>query len=370
MRTAVICKRHYTGRDVLGDRFGRLYELPRQLSLRGHDVMCLIADYHGDRDEAATHEASPGTLRWRSFSFGGPRILRLARYPAKILSTLRSFGPEVIIGASDVPNVALAGWAARRLNVPCVTDLYDDFTSYGQAHIPGFKSALGRSIRKSDLVIAVSETLRQVTIDSWQPAREIVVIPNGVDTETFRELSPAWCRRHFKLPESGRLVGTAGGLYGSKGIGTLYSAWEKLKSMHEDIHLVLAGPHRPSEPPPSGERVHYLGNIPHSDVSILINALDVAVATAEDNAFGRSCFPQKAYEIIACKTPIAAANIGALGQLLASAPGHLYTAGDAESLAQCLIRQLENKSVPGIPVLQWAQVGKLLDEHIAPLASS
>ena len=369
MRIAFSCKRHYTGRDVLGDRFGRLYELPLQLSLRGHDVMCLIADYYGNRDEVVAHEVPAGSLQWRSFSFSGPRVVSLARHPARILSTLRSFRPNLIIGASDIPNITLAGWAAHRLKVPSVTDLYDDFTSFGQARIPGFKTALGRSARSSNLIIAVSETLKQVTIDTWKPECDIVVIPNGVDTEIFREMPTTKCRKHFMLPESALLVGTAGGLYGSKGLKTLYSAWEELKTMHADIHLVLAGPHRPSEPPPSGERIHYLGNLPQREVSILINALDVAVATAEDNAFGRSCFPQKAYEIIACKTPIAAAKVGALGHVLVDHPAQLYTAGSAESLAQCIARQLENKAAPDIPVLRWSQAGELLDKHIASLAS-
>ena len=44
MRIAFLCKRHYTGKDVITDRFGRLYEIPHQLALLGHEVKAWCLD--------------------------------------------------------------------------------------------------------------------------------------------------------------------------------------------------------------------------------------------------------------------------------------------------------------------------------------
>jgi hypothetical protein len=36
MRMAFLCKRHYMGKDVIADRYARLYEIPYQLVKLGH----------------------------------------------------------------------------------------------------------------------------------------------------------------------------------------------------------------------------------------------------------------------------------------------------------------------------------------------
>jgi len=75
------------------------------LSYRGHDK--------GSRD----HDAAPGKLGWESHSLGWLYFPALAGYPWRLLRRLREFAPGVLIGASDIPHVVLAGWLAKRLGV-------------------------------------------------------------------------------------------------------------------------------------------------------------------------------------------------------------------------------------------------------------
>lgn len=368
LRIAVICKRRYTNQDVISNRFGRLYEIPRQLALSGHDVKCFCIDYYNAGNGQWTHEAPPGTLTWESYSLGSWRLDRLARYPSHLLSRLSEFGPDIIVGASDIPNIGLARCLARKLGALLVLDLYDDFTSFKQARIPGFTQMLGRSVAASDLVFTVSSELKRIVEDRWTPDVDVVVVPNAVDPMIFRPGSKAEARDRLNLPTSAKLIGTAGSLHRAKGLETLYSAWEIISGAHPDAHLVLAGPYESSLPPPKAEHVHYLGSIPHTEVGTLINALDVAVATVDDNAFGRSCFPQKAFEILACRVPIAAADVGAMTSLFADHPASLYEAGNPQSLAECVLRQTEAEQGPPIPLLQWDEVGAIVEKHLSTLA--
>lgn len=367
LRIAVICKRRYTNQDVISNRFGRLYEIPRRLALGGHDVKCFCIDYYNAGSGLWIHEVSPGTLAWESYSLGSWRLDRLARYPTHLLSRLREFGPDIVVGASDIPNIGLAKWLAGKLGALLVTDLYDDFTSFKQARIPGFKQLLGRSVAASDLVFTVSAELKRIVEDRWAPSTDVVVVPNAVDPVVFQPTGKADARHQLNLPASAVLVGTAGSLFRAKGIETLYAAWKIISSIRPDAHLVLAGPYDPSLPPPDAERVHYLGTIPHTEVGTLINALDVAVATVDNNAFGRSCFPQKAFEILACRVPIAAADVGAMASLFADYPGCLYEAGNPQSLAECVVRQMESEHGPPIPLLRWDEVGAIVETHLAAL---
>src|SRR5690606_32791194 len=158
------------------------------------------------------------------------------------------------------------------------------------------------------------------------------------------------------LPRDAVLVGTAGGLYRDKGVETLYAAWELLRERQPHVRLVLAGPHEAGLPPPADERVHYLGALPHAKVAELFCALDAGAICILDTAFGRYCFPQKAYEMLACNLPVVAADVGAMSALFADAPGCLYRPGDASDLAGKLLGQVTHQAVPDVAIEDWQRI--------------
>jgi glycosyltransferase involved in cell wall biosynthesis len=79
-----------------------------------------------------------------------------------------------------------------------------------------------------------------------------------------------------------------------------------------------------------------------------------------DTPFGRYCFPQKAYEMLACGLPVVAADVGAMGHLFAQAPQCLYRVGDAGDLAEKLRMQLAAPVLPQVDIEDWREIiGKL-----------
>ena len=144
----------------------------------------------------------------------------------------------------------------------------------------------------------------------------------------------------------------------------LYAAWPAIASRHADAHLVLAGPFDAGFPPPSGPRVHYLGQLPHARTAELFNALDVGVIYLRDTPFGRYCFPQKAYEMLACGLPIASARIGVMPHLLASAPAGLYAADDPDDLARAVIDLLDRPAVATVAINDWAHIVGVMEQRL------
>ncbi|MCX7513743.1 glycosyltransferase family 4 protein [Frateuria hangzhouensis] len=356
MRIAFVCKRRYMGKDVILDRYARLYEIPRQLALLGHEVEGICLDYRpGTKAGGWKHDAAPGRLQWQAHA-PGPLGLGMAGYPWQVLRHLRAFAPDLVIGASDIPQVALGAWLAKRLRVPFVADLYDNFEGFGQARIPGMVGLLRRAVRRAALVLTTSEQLRGFVEGVYRPAGSVMAMPSSVDKRVFRPRDRRACREALGLPVDAKLFGTAGGLHPDKGVTTLYAAWERLRRDLPDAHLVLAGPHEAALPPPQGARVHYLGALSHDRVADLFGALDVGAICVLDTAFGRYCFPQKAYEMLACGLPVVAANVGAMGELLADVPDCLYRAGDAEDLAARIGRQLAAPVVPRVPIKDWQEL--------------
>jgi len=276
----------------------------------------------------------------------------------------------LLVGASDIPHVAFTAWLAQRLCKPWVADLYDNFEGFPQARIPGFVPALRRAVRRADLVLTTSEPLRELVLEDYGARGEVIAMPSSVDKAVFRPQDRQAARRALGLPAAGRLVGTAGGLYRDKGIGDLYDAWRLLADAEPDLHLVLAGPTEAALPPPAGPRVHVLGALPHERVADLFAALDVGAICVRDTAFGRYCFPQKAYEMLACRLPVVAADVGAMGRLFAATPQCLYRAGDAGDLARKLQAQLAAPALPEIRVDGWRELIGALEPRLRRLAGA
>jgi glycosyltransferase involved in cell wall biosynthesis len=366
MRIAYLCKRRYMGKDVILDRYARLYEIPRQLARLGHEIEAFCLAYTAKLPALdATHGAAPGSLHWHSRSWGRLVAPQLAGYPRRLLRRLEAFDPDLVIAASDIPHIALGSWLARKLQRPFVADLYDNFEGFGQARIPGMAGALRRAVRDADLVLTTSEPLRELVIGDYRARGEVVAMPSTIDKTMFHPRDRGECRSALGLPSGVPLVGTAGGLHRGKGIETLYAAWQRLSEARPDVHLVLAGPHEPRLPPPAGDRVHYLGALPHGRVAELFCALDVGAICIPDTAFGRYSFPQKAYEMLASGLPVVAADVGAMGSLFADCREHcLYPAGDAGALAVRLQSQLDARLVPDVPIEDWRQVISKLEPRL------
>jgi glycosyltransferase involved in cell wall biosynthesis len=109
--------------------------------------------------------------------------------------------------------------------------------------------------------------------------------------------------------------------------------------------------------------VHDLGTLPLDIVPALLNALDLAVICNRNSAFGRHCFPQKAYEIIACRVPLVAAAVGSMNELLVEYPECLYEPENANSLAQVIERQLEARTIVDLRAPSWAESARELEAY-------
>ena len=358
MRIAFLCKRQYMRKDVITDRYARLYEQPRQLALLGHDVMGLCLSYRQTEARDEYHEATPGKLHWIGLA---PEGLGIAAYPRCAESALRSFAPDLLVGASDSPHIVLGDWLARRLKIPYAVDLYDDFESFGLARIPGMRTLYQRAIRRAAVVSCVSDVLAKHIRDDYQAKGRVISLPSTIDRAIFRRLDRDQCRLSLGLPADAQLVGTAGALQREKGISPLYQAFERLSPNHPQLHLVLAGRVEPSCPPPAGTKVHCLGELPHAQTAVLFNALDVGVVYLRDTPYGRASFPQKAYEMFACGLPVVAAKVGAMEDLFGNTPNSLYQADSVDSLAYCIQAQLGKPTIAELDIRDWADLAREME---------
>jgi glycosyltransferase involved in cell wall biosynthesis len=206
-------------------------------------------------------------------------------------------------------------------------------------------------------------------IHTYARNKTTTVVESGVRSDLFYPQDRSACRQRLGLPLDAKIVGTAGALDHSRGIETLFRAYEKLAAEQHNLHLALAGPRKAGLPVPGGPRVHDLGNLPHESVPYFVNALDIAVICYRYSPQGEFSFPQKAYEVISCRVPMVAAAVGSMNEVLQNYPSCLYQPEDPVSLANAISRQLQTKALVEGPVPSWADSAKLLSDFFAEVVN-
>jgi teichuronic acid biosynthesis glycosyltransferase TuaC len=360
MNIVFLSKRQYMQKDVIDDRYARVYELPNQLAILGHQVHGICLSYR--RRKAGCFEqynSGSGLLEWYSFNLGTlifPGFLHYLRHTEELM---HKYKPDVLLGCSDCLHVVITAYLSRKLKIPYFIDLYDNYESFGMAKIPGLLTLYREAVEKASGVSCVSEPLSNF-IRQQYGHKNVITLESTIAGGDFYLRHKQDCRCQFQLPVNGRLIGVAGSLSRNRGINLLYESFLKLAEADSSLYLVLAGPVDSHCPIPNHPRVHYLGLLPHKEIASFYSALDLAVVCMRDTDFGRYAFPQKTYEILACQTAILTARLGALEQLFRDYPQCLYEPDNQEDLQNKIRAMLHNPCFIELEIPTWSSQAEKL----------
>lgn len=334
MHVLMLSKRQYTGRDLIDDRYGRLWEIPEALARRGHAISGIALSY---RHRDSGNFLSAAGVQWRSINALSLETIQLER----AIRRLHQQRPiDVLLTSSDAPCTVLGASLAKHIHTPHVADLYDNYESFGLSRIPGMRAAFRRACAGSKAISAVTHALADHVKSTLSTPIPVHVIGNGVRRDLFHPIDKRVSREMLGLPVKARLIGCAGALDQSRGIEDLFRAFQALSERHPDIHLVIAGPrdatlHRYPHP-----RIIDFGVIGWKQVPLLINSLDVSVVCNRNSGFGRFCYPLKLAESIACGVPIVASDVGDTRRIGGGAI-RVYAPGDINDLVESIDLQLQ-----------------------------
>jgi glycosyltransferase involved in cell wall biosynthesis len=363
MRILVLSKRQYSGYDFLDHRFGRLREFPLELARSGHNLIGVALSYRR-RNERTIVDSDPqrsGSVTWHSINLSNSFVPRPNRYAARVTDIAHKFQPELIWACSDAYHAVFGSILAKRLGIACVIDLYDNFESFRATSVPGVLPCFKRAVRSVQGVTCVSRSLANFISQNYGRQQPTLVLENSARTDLFFPRERIASRKQLGLPEQPLIVGTAGALDESRGVTVLFEAFHLLTEKYPKLHLALAGPRSRSTLIPSNPVVLDLGTLSLDTVPVLLSALDVAVICNRDTAFGRYCFPQKAYEIIASRVPLVAAAVGTMKELLIDYAQCLYEPDNPLSLARAIERQLVAKTIVDIAAPSWSDSATRLE---------
>ncbi|WP_158287244.1 glycosyltransferase family 4 protein [Dokdonella fugitiva] len=356
-------KRHYTNRDALVERYGRIYQLPWHWANAGIRSCLWLVDYHG-------HERvrlADGALDVQSTPVFSLATLR--RAASELRPKSRESGPRTIIASGDCYIGLLAYRLAQHVGATFVFDVYDKYDEFaGYRRIGRFDPF--RFLReRSDARLFASRALMR---DLGDPQSDLLV-PNGVDTARFRPLDMRDCRRAVDLPEDALLVGYFGGMEPDRGVEDLIIAVRRLRDAGSHIELLLGG-----KPPAGldlgGAGIRFIGNVPFARMPEMLASCNLLAVPYRRSVFMDAGASNKIAEAIACGRPIVAtrtpnlmANFpeqaACLGDLLAEP-------GDPADLERAIRAQLAERRLVDLPEgMAWADISAALARQLRLAAS-
>jgi teichuronic acid biosynthesis glycosyltransferase TuaC len=259
----------------------------------------------------------------------------MARAAMPEIERLRASGwvPQLIDSHYLYPDGVAAALVAERIGIPFV------MTARGTdvnvlARMPGPGRRIAWAASRCAAIVAVSARLKQGLIDLGVDAARVIVLRNGVDPDQFRPVDQASARRDLGLPD-GPVIAGVGNLVPEKGFELAIEALALLPAV--TLVLVGEGPQRKSLAALArargvNGRVHMLPVMPQSRLPTLYSAADVLVVTST-----REGWPNVVLEALACGTPVASVDVGAVAEMLADPfVGRLVGQRDPQQLAKAV----------------------------------
>ena len=121
MRIVVLAKRHYTNRDALQERFGRIYQLPLHWHRRGCTVSLELLDYRSGTEEVNGRDG---------FEAHASPVRRLASLRS-VQHRFANFHADVIVASGDCFAGLIGYRLAKRSGARFIFDVYDDYRTFG-----------------------------------------------------------------------------------------------------------------------------------------------------------------------------------------------------------------------------------------------
>jgi N-acetyl-alpha-D-glucosaminyl L-malate synthase BshA len=236
-----------------------------------------------------------------------------------------------------IPHASAAYFARQILkktgrDIPYITTLHGtDITLVGKDLT--YAPVVTFSINESDAITAVSSNLKDETFKSFPIEKDILVIPNFVDTSRFQRTD----KDHFKrmlAPNGERILAHVSNFRKVKRVEDVIRVFEKVHSeIPSKLLMIGDGPERQHAEEICRQLsicsdIRFIGKQEQMDE--ILSITDLFILPSQYESFGLS-----ALEAMACRVPVISTNAGGLPEInIHGVTGFLSEVGDVEDMAK------------------------------------
>ncbi len=338
MRIGIVCYPTFGGSGVVAT------ELGIGLANKGHFIHFItykrpvrLNAFHAN---ISFHEVSPHNYPLFEYS---PYETALA---SKLVDVITFEKLDILHVHYAIPHAAVAYMTkqilrTKGIHIPVVTTLHGtDITLVGADST--FAPVVEFSINQSDGVTAVSENLKQETIDTFNIEKEIKVIPNFIDFTRFKKTN----KDHFRLaiaPDGEKILVHISNFRKVKRVQDVIKVFDIVsKTIPSKLLLIGDGPERHQMEDLCRslglcDNIRFLGK--QDAVEEILAISDIFILPSENESFGLA-----ALEAMACEVPVISSNAGGIPEVnIHGRTGFMSAVGDYKDMAKNCIELLQDE---------------------------
>lgn len=274
---------------------------------------------------------------------------------SRLATVAREVRPDILHAHSPVLNAIPALRVGHRLGLPVVYEVRafweDAAVDHGTTGAWGPRYRMTRALetyalRRVSAVTTICEGLRGDIVGRGIPGDRVTVIPNAVDVDQFPGASgpdPS-LQRELHL-EGSRVLGFIGSFYHYEGLELLLRSLPLVLERAPDVRVLLVGGgpedanlRRQAESMGLGDRIRFLGRVPHGQVNRYYDLIDLLVYPRLQTRLTDLVTPLKPLEAMAQGRLLIASDVGGHRELIRDGEnGGLFRAGDPAALAAAVL---------------------------------
>lgn len=340
MKIGIVCYPTYGGSGVVAT------ELGKALVDKGHEVHFI------SYNQPVRLDIFKEKLFYHEVSFNNYPLFKFAPYQialtSKIVDIVKTHKLEVIHVHYAIPHAAAAVTAKHILaregiNLRIVTTLHGtDITLVGKDK--SYEPVVSYSLHESDVVTAVSESLKRDTYANFSYDGEINVIPNFIDFDRFNKQP----KDHFKkavAPNNEKILVHTSNFRRVKRVPDVLEVYRRVaREIPAKLLLIGDGPERSKVEDECRnceicKDVTFLGK--QEAVEEILSIADLFIIPSETESFGLA-----ALEAMACEVPVISTNTGGLPEVnIDGLTGYVSEIGDVEKMAKDALMILQDNNL-------------------------
>lgn len=333
MKIGITCYPTVGGSGVVATELGKM------LAEKGHEIHFITSStpFRLNRLYANIFSHQVDVNSYSVFQYA-PYDIALA---TKIAEVIKNEELDLLHVHYAIPHAvcAILGRDMAGSDIGIVTTLHGtDITVLGTDS--SLKDAIRYGIEKSDIVTAVSDSLKQQTYDMIAPDKEIETVHNFVDEREYHQRDSAKLKEELGIEAHEKVLIHVSNFRKVKRVEDVVSTFAKVQSaIGAKLLLVGDGPemsriHQQVKDLHIEQQVLFLGK--RDNLSELYSMSDVKLLMSEKEAFGLVLL-----EAMACGVPAIGTQIGGIPEIIEPEEnGFLVKLGDIDAAADAAIRIL------------------------------